>query len=317
MKAAMPEGMRDRKAGLVVFGVFEILFGVGCLFLLLLSVAGGVMAQRVTGESPEYSMLPAVVIYGVLATWFIWMGIGSIMARRWARALLLVTSWLWLISGIGGLAALFLLLPAITSQMVSSEHMPAGFVSVIRYVMLGFTAIFYVILPGILVLFYGSRHVRATCVVRDPQTRWTDRCPLPVLAISISAVLMAGGLLMAGFHSWATPFFGVWATGPTGMLLSLFLVILLGVIAWGCYRLRLFAWWAAVVLTAAWGISTMLSFSGIPWEEFFRALDMPPEQMEHIEPFFTAWLPWVLPLTLLWVALVLAYLVYTRRFFRP
>ncbi len=56
-------------------------------------------------------MILCVLFYVLLATWFIWMGIGSILTRRWARALLLIFSWFWLICGATGMAFLLLIMP--------------------------------------------------------------------------------------------------------------------------------------------------------------------------------------------------------------
>jgi len=39
----------------------------------------------------------SILFYALLAVLFVWLGIGSIMARRWARALVLVSSWFWLV----------------------------------------------------------------------------------------------------------------------------------------------------------------------------------------------------------------------------
>ena len=75
--------------------------------------------------------------------------------------------------------------------------------------------------------------MRATCLRRDPKARWTDRCPMPVLALSILTAWSAAGIAgpqlvammkdrypghsgLASFYSFATAicFLG------TGLLLS-------------------------------------------------------------------------------------------------
>ena len=45
-------------------------------------------------------MLPNVVLYTVLVVGMFALGIGSIRARRWARALTLVLAWMWLVLGV-------------------------------------------------------------------------------------------------------------------------------------------------------------------------------------------------------------------------
>src|ERR1035438_9907333 len=60
-----------------------------------------IMSAKATGTPPNFSvLLPAVSIYGCMAVALIWLGIGSIKARRWARALLLIFSWSWLVMGV-------------------------------------------------------------------------------------------------------------------------------------------------------------------------------------------------------------------------
>src|SRR2546423_12501878 len=94
-----PNGFRDRKAGLVVFGILTALMGCLCALLVPVMFFGQAMAATKGAGMGVHTMLPAAVMYGVIATIFIWLGIGSIMARRWARALLLILAWSWLIIG--------------------------------------------------------------------------------------------------------------------------------------------------------------------------------------------------------------------------
>src|SRR5438034_406184 len=83
------------------------------------------------------------------------------------------------------------------------------------FVPLMFFGVIYVILPGAWVLFYRSRHVKATCESYDPMVRWTDHCPLPVLAVSLwltfSALMM---LVMAVVYKGILPMFGSFVAGP-------------------------------------------------------------------------------------------------------
>ena len=100
----IPVPYKDRKTGLAVFGAIQIAMGALCaLFVPLMIMGMLVAAVKDKGADEALSMramIPGLLVYVLLAIWFIWMGIGSILARRWARALCLVASWLWLISGI-------------------------------------------------------------------------------------------------------------------------------------------------------------------------------------------------------------------------
>ena len=57
---------------------------------------------------------------------------------------------------------------------------------------MAFMSILFIVVPGILVIFYRSPHVLATGQTRHPSPSWTDACPLPVLGKS-PGLLVAGG----------------------------------------------------------------------------------------------------------------------------
>jgi hypothetical protein len=196
---------KDRKTGLVVFGILQIILGGLCALIVPFMVIGMIAsAARGDSSAPPINtsmMIPGILFYVLVAVWFIWMGIGSIKARRWARALILVSSWLWLICGICGLVFMLLLMPQMYDRMGQSGQMPPEMAAVMKYVMMGFMTVFYVIIPAVLVLFYGSKNVKATCEFRDSQVRWTDKCPLPVLAGSGPFQCYLWGLTGGQFHS--------------------------------------------------------------------------------------------------------------------
>ena len=87
---------RDRATGLIVFGVFEILLGALCLLLALLMPLSLMMANRNAGAPrPLVGLIFGTGFYVLAGTALVWLGIGSLLARRWARAL-----WVCL-SGVG------------------------------------------------------------------------------------------------------------------------------------------------------------------------------------------------------------------------
>ncbi|MBU4212672.1 MAG: hypothetical protein KKD33_08835 [Verrucomicrobia bacterium] len=205
-------------------------------------------------------------------------------------------------------------LPDMYDQMGKSGQIPQQITTVIKYVTIGFMVVFYVIIPGVLVLFYGSRHVKATCERRDPQVRWTDKCPLPVLAVSLISGFWAACMLLMGFYGWTIPFFGFILSGIAGASVALISMLLLGYVAWGTYRLSVKAWWCAVVLTIAWGVSTGITFSRVTLMDFYERMNLPAQQLEIMKQFAQPAF-WMVLLSVLWVVIVLAYLLYTRRYF--
>ena len=78
---------KDRSTGLLIFGILTILLGCVTGLLLLMMLAGQVAVRSAHVTTvPASILLLDVFIYGILAVALIWLGIGSIKARRWARA---------------------------------------------------------------------------------------------------------------------------------------------------------------------------------------------------------------------------------------
>jgi len=69
------------------------------------------------------------------------------------------------------------------NQMTSRGGLSPTMLTVVQITVLGSTALVYLLVPLLLATCYQGKHVRATVNWLDPQPRWTDRCPLPVLAL--------------------------------------------------------------------------------------------------------------------------------------
>ncbi len=312
-------GFKDMKAGLMVFGILQIILGGFCALMVPFMILGVIASafldnSSATAMSPTM-MIPAVLLYTLLATWYICMGIGSIKTLRWARALLLVTSWIWLISGIGGFIFMLLFMPDMFEKMGENEQIPEGVATFMKYAMTGFMAVFYVIIPAVLVLFYGNKNVKATCEFRDTKVRWTDKCPLPVLALSLMFGFWAVSLLFMGVYGWAIPFFGFILSGMKGAAVGLVVMLLSGYIAWGTYRLSIKAWWGAVLLVVGWAVSAVLTFSRVSMLDYYEKMNFPEQQLDIIKQYS---IPQNYAMVLFCgLSLVgfLGYLLYTRRYF--
>jgi len=311
---------KDRKVGLIIFGILHIISGCLCALMVAMMVLVAIISsagQNAFGEFPNIRMMiPGTMVYVVLGTWFIWMGIGVIMARRWARALMLVSSWIWLISGTFGLVFILLLMPNMYDQMGEDDQMPKEFVTIFKFVMIAFMAFIYVVVPAVLVLFYGSKNVKVTCNNRDPQQRWTDKCPLPVLAVSMIFAGWAASLLLMGCYNWAIPFFGTILTGLPGATVILIVMSLSAYTAWGTYKLDINSWWCALLLTVVWFSSVAVTFSLTNIMDLYSMMDLPPQQLEIMEQYnmpnssaMTA--AFVLP-----AAALVAFLIYIKKYFK-
>jgi hypothetical protein len=279
---------KDRHTGFLICGAVQIILGImaaGAAPLMLLSVA---LARRAdpAGHMPLRNMIPVSLIYVGLAVVLIVLGVGSLQCKRWARALTLVASWLWLVMGtIGVLATLVIIPRLLRGAMASVPRQPdapdtALIMSVVATFIIVFVAILYVVVPLAFVLFYGSRNARETVNHRDPVERWTDRCPLPVLAAS--ALLLMGAVSYAGmvFSRPLIPFFGSYVTGVAGMAACLLLAFAWIVLAIRLYSLSLRAWWLAFVAHTLMSVSGAVTLLRLGLGPIYQQMQTPPQHME-------------------------------------
>ena len=306
---------KDRKGWLVVFGVIQILLGVICAMFIPFMIFS-ILVLKNAGQPTNSGMaLQSCFLYLLLAVMFIWLGIGSIMARRWARALTLIYSWLWLISGICGLIYMILAIPVMRQQM-SQKDASDGLVIVIIAIMMAFIALIVVVLPGVLVMFYRGKNVKWTCEHRDPQTRWTDKCPLPVLAVSFISGWGALTMLFWGVFGCPMPFFGHIIQGLPGFGLSLLSALLLAYAVWGAYKLDTKAWWTFLVVIIAWLASSAMTFTPEGLMEFYEKMGYLDRQIELLKKMIgSIYIQMAVLFGVSSLALI-GYMIYIKRYFK-
>jgi MFS family permease len=323
--APSPGEYKDRKAGLIVFGILTASMG----FLMALFVPLVIWAQFASASTTHVqpnpqAAIPAAVILGVFAVVLIWLGIGSMLCRRWARALLLIFSWTWLVMGIVGILYLGFLLPQIMAAVDAAQPpgqppIPQEMKTAIMVMQVIFGFVLYVLLPGAWVLFYRSKHVKVTCDVRDPVPRWTDSCPLPVLAVSVWAAIGAVAMLLCPFcYKGVLPFFGVFLSGVSGSAVYLVIAVLWGYAARALYRVELSGWWILLIGTCLFGVSAFITYSRHDLMEVYRLMGYPEAQIAQLQQlnlFHGSMMAWS---TLAFTIPFVLYLLFVRRFFtRP
>jgi len=306
---------RDRKTGLVVFGVFEIIAG-AFLWLMVPLMAFVLMAPR-RGMPPLPHVIPATMgFYGLAGTGLIWLGIGSILARRWARALWVCIAAIMFATGVLVLpSAGYVAVTGLPGNLAAQGGpvMPPAAVAAMQIFTLCFMAILYIIIPGILLLFYAGGNVRRTCEVRDPQRRWTDRCPLPVLALSLFTGFGAVVLLAAMPFFGVFPLFGIFAGGTGGRLLMLAYGVVMLYAAWGTYRLQRGAWWLMLTIMVLMAISGALTMWHANLQQLYLDLGF-DERMAVQAGTVAQRMKWMgVVTTVPW----LGWAFYVRRYFKP
>jgi hypothetical protein len=303
---------RDRRGGLIFFGILHILLGLLAVLVILLTIAAVEIARR-RGEvvAPQASLGPNLLIYAIFAVYAFSVGVGSIRGRRWARAMALAVSWIWLVSGVLSAVMLIVIMPQVMVLVPPSAS--AIVVAVTATVVL----LFYIVLPAAFILFYRRSDVRATCEARDPRPRWTDRVPVPVLAISL--VLAFGAIVLIGnIGRSVVPILGVTLTGPAATLTLVALAALLAWLSLQLYRLKESAWWTLILLQIIGGIVALMTLLRTDINALYERMGLMTPQLRslHLEQVFRQPLLWTV-LGIAWTD-YLAFLIWLRRYFgRP
>jgi hypothetical protein len=257
-----------------------------------------------------YTALFYLAIAAVIAT----LGMGSILARRWARPLILVASWGWLLCGVLGLVMMFWILPQVFASMPDNQPGAKAFATGCMGVVFG---VFGVLLPLTFILFYRRADVKATVEMLDPVPRWTDPIPIPLLGFASWMALGAVSVLASSLMYRALPLGGIMLSGWVAKLIMLFFAVLMMWIAYGSIRRLPPAWWSAIGLLVLGVVYGVVFITRMDYERWNDALGMPndPRSIEMMRnmysgPFFWVWMG------LIW-AVYLGFVLYLRRYFWP
>lgn len=319
-----PPAYKDRSTGLLIFGILTLLLGCLSGFLVPLMLFGQMMAAKAPNAPPvnHAAMVPGIAVYGLLAVALVWLGIGSIKARRWARALLLIFSWSWLIMGVlitaimpFVMAKVFANLPPNTKS--GQPAMQPGFITGMIVGMVLFFGVFFVLVPAVWTYFYNSQHVKATCEARDPVTRWTDACPLPVLGFSVWTWLAVPMMLVTALSGMAVmPCFGMFVSGVPGALICLVIAAVWGVSGWWLYKLEARGWWLILIAMVLFLVSALVTYAHHDIIEMYQLMGYPQAQIDQIQKmgWFTGnHMSWF---TVLFSLPFLGYLLFLKKYLR-
>ena len=315
---------KDRSTGLMVFGILTLLLGCLVGLFVPLMLFGQMMAAKAPNAPPTNAavILPAMAMYGCLAVALIWLGIGSIRARRWARALLLIFSWSWLVMGVFVTAVMPFLMAKVMSNLPADTPngqpaMPPAALTVAIVLMVLFFGVFFVAVPAVWTFFYNSRHVKATCETRDPVTRWTDACPLPVLGFVLWTLLTVPMMLLWPLTGRAVmPFFGMFLAGLPAALFCVVVAAVWGTAGWWLYRLDARGWWLILAAMLVFLVSALLTYSQHDISELYQLQGLPPaqiEQMQKLGLFTGNRMSWLM---VLFTLPFLGYLLFIKKYLR-
>jgi hypothetical protein len=318
---------RDRGTGLVVFGVFQIILGLLAALMVPLVALGAFMSRLAPGGSMRPGQfLSGVASYAFIAAALVALGIGSVQMKRWARALTLVISCYWLITGVLMTVLLTAMLPVTMRSTLAevrqnspagpSPQLSTGVMAVILTLIIIFAAFFLVAVPIAFVVFYGRKDVAETVRHRDPIERWTDRAPLPVLGASVVLGLGALYLLLVGLTNPVFPFFGKYLTGVAASTCFLATAALDACLAVALFRLQSSGWWIAAITAPARLLSMILTYARADMMQAYSKMGMSDAQLKMLSsnPMFRGHV-------LLWWGLIsmvlfFGYLLWLKRYFK-
>lgn len=300
---------KDKKAGLIVMGIFEILGGLFCgLFFAMALLSVAVLGDEISTKQT----LIGSSVYAFLAVWLIGMGIGTIRARRGARLLMLASSWIMGGCGVLAMGMMFFVLPG----SFETAELPAEMVTPVLVVVYIILAFFYLVLPTIGILFYGNRNVRATFEQRDASPSWTESCPLPVFVLVLMLLLGALSMMMLCFMNFALPFFGVIISGWAGAVVLLGAIGICLWLAQGVHSLKPWAWWGTVGLLLLGVVSQLITYSRIDIMDYYVEMGYSDRMLLQLNN-----MEWINAssfniMAVVYAAPALIFLLFLKRYFR-
>lgn len=279
----------DRIVRLRVFGALLVLGALlaAGLAALYLWIAVGDLGRPIS-EGEVRMMLVAAASYAGVAVVSLVLGVGSWLAKRWARAIILAGAWVGLVVGSLGMLIFALLMSTLTEAVTQAAADAGGSSSndvgqaAMAFAMIVSTVVvfvLYVVIPGSFVLAYRGVEVRQTCEWRNPQPSWTD----PVSTLSMTLVLILSVCSVSFFLVplyRSMPFFGTVLRGPALLLLSVALGLVLAWLAVGAARRRMSAWWATLVLLLAGTVSGVVTLLRNGVVELYEDWGLPADQTE-------------------------------------
>ena len=306
---------KDRAVGLVVFGTVDILFGIFCFslaMLLLVTVSSMGMGAL---KPVQFRMAEGFLFFQT--GWFIVMGLGSIKARRWARALFLVGAWMAIFFGTLALALILYVLPEVYGIMAVPDALSPAATLGMLYFAVFVLVLLQVVFPVIGIFFYGSPSVRATCERINPKPSWTDRHPLPLLAMAFVSATGTLSIAVAGSVNYTVFFFGRIIDGLPGFAVVALISVACGYVGWGAFTRRMHVWWGAYGLVFLVSSSLMLTFSEMDMPTIYAHMGYSAAQIENLQRFYPFNSAMLTYMACVWGIMACIYLLWVRDCFRP
>jgi len=267
----------DRSGWIRFFGVIELLIGflvLGVMFLFIFIVSFLLAKGTLQPKLHIFILFNNSIFFGLSSIIFITCGIGSLMIKKWARAVMLVLSCLWLIIGI--LDYVSMLIPQGKYSLSSGVSSDTFYITTMIVLL-----IIYIVTPVIFIIFYTRRNIRKTFKYYDPGLSWTDKTPLPVLGLSLFFIFVSLDYISNSFLK-ILGIFGMMLTGPVALYASLCFGVIYIVLAFGLYKLKMAAWVLSFIMHIFWIASGAVSFLKIDMNELYNYLGISRDIIENL-----------------------------------
>ena len=324
----------------ILFGLFGLMLcGLGALMVLqyfLISKIGGLDPKAAEEMESMQGMMGIasvvnLIVYGGTGVLMIVLAFGLFTMKRWSRPFALTLSWGWLYMGVIMMASLILMMgpmkqfmgDAMNAQIASvpagSAPLPSmdSFFTIFMVIYLIVIFLFLVLMPALLLWLNWGSDVRRTLELHDPKPRWTDRQPVPLIGLTITAAAFAlfslPGMVMLN-QPWMSQFL------PGGALRYLYFLIpfVWFYVAWGSYRGQIAAWVVALVLLIGSATMGILTMQHVDWAVMYQQMGMPEAEVARMASMVTEmFAPKKMGILMSASMLpLLAYLLWALRFFR-
>jgi hypothetical protein len=124
-------------------------------------------------------------------------------------------------------------------------------------------------------------------------------------------------LLSPATWQWTLPLFGIHLSGAAGAAIAVLIAGVNAYLAWGTYRLKPAAWWAALVVTVVGSADLVLVTATTDLFEMYKKVGLPAEDIEIMRKAglfdsMSRWEPW---LGAVGAIACVGYLLFVRRYF--
>lgn len=248
--------------------------------------------------------------YYIIAALLIPVGIGHVKLRRWALTLTQLYTWFWLGAGILLICNLIVLIPSAFRFDLSRD------VLIVRLVIIGVSSfIFLVLLPILALWFCKSEKVRLVFEEHDSNRYWTERYPLPLLALLLLFVIGIIVMHIAIFFQSMFPIFGQIMLGRQSVYIISLCILIMGILIYGTVRLKIWAWWSSLVYISLLTISSVMSFARHSFYDIIIVMKLPAYEMGFLDKLIFLHDYHLVGLFAIPLLITLGLVIYSKRYF--